>query len=712
MKKLIMIAAIVGVALAGCSEKETELPKTIKSVAAQSGTITSGTAGTATFVLTTANIANGRTGSVAWFSNADGTTSASAPAGISASVSAVANNAATVTITATTAAAAGTYYFKVTIDGISSAVATLNITAAPLTYAISASPDNPSFGSLVEGYTQPAAQTVTITNTGSGTITLNALPTVSNYMLTALSTTSLAAGATATFTIRPEAGLTEGSYNPTFDVTGSNSVSVTISPTFEVTAVPLTYGISASPDNPSFGSLGAGYTQPAAQTVTITNTGTGAVTLNALPAVSNYTLSALSTTSLAAGATAIFTIRPNAGLTEGTYSPTFDVTGSNSVSVTISPTFTVANVPVTGITLSPNPLTVMQGGTNKFTVTITPSDATDKSVTWETASTNITIAPDGTITGVTAITGIIVTARSVSNPTVTGSAYVNVVSYTDRFEKDGIYYSLISGSNVRVTNQQYTESLVDGMENSYSGAVVVPATVEYGGITYNVTQVGNRAFMEFESGTPLTSVTLPNSITQIGISAFSNCVALTALNLPEGLLSIGANAFSGCTNLATLHLPASLNSIDAANSIFGGCENLSITVASGNTIFSVDASGVLYQAQSGNPQYNLRWIPLKLTGAYTIPDGVVLIATNATAYGKLTEIRIPASVTAIDINNFQVCANLTDIWLNWAVPPTGITPSFSGTNISAITLYVPAGTLLNYEAHPLWQTFGNIVEQP
>ncbi|MCL2098782.1 MAG: leucine-rich repeat protein, partial [Bacteroidales bacterium] len=414
-----------------------------------------------------------------------------------------------------------------------------------------------------------------------------------------------------------------------------------------------------------------------------------------------------------AGATAIFTIRPNAGLTEGTYSPTFDVTGSNSVSVTISPTFTVTSVPVTGITLSPNPLTVMQGGTNKFAVTITPSDATDKSVTWETTSTDISIALDGTITGVNAVTGIIVTARSVSNPSVTGSAYVNVTPSTVQFEKDGFYYKLISGSNVMITNRQYSGDYVPGMTyDTYSGAVVVPATVEYGGITYNVTEVGEAAFMEEWGTNGLTSVSLPAGITQIGNSAFASCGALTAVNLPEGLLFIGANAFTQCTNLATLHLPASLNSINTSNPIFWACENLSITVAAGNTTFSVDASGVLYQAQSGNPQYNLRWIPEKLTGAYTIPNGVVSIGTNATDRSKLTEIRIPASVTAINGNNFRGCANLTDIWLNWAVPPTGITPSFSGTNISAITLYVPAGSLLNYEAHPLWQTFGNIVEQP
>ena len=102
-------------------------------------------------------------------------------------------------------------------------------------YSISSSALS-SFGSVEEGYIQPEAKTVTITNTGVGPVTLIALPAVSHYTLTELSTYILAVGETATFTIRPNPGLTAGSYNPTFNVIGSNGVSTTIRPTFTVTA--------------------------------------------------------------------------------------------------------------------------------------------------------------------------------------------------------------------------------------------------------------------------------------------------------------------------------------------------------------------------------------------------------------------------------------------------------------------------------------------
>ncbi|MCL2068134.1 MAG: leucine-rich repeat protein, partial [Treponema sp.] len=594
---------------------------------------------------------------------------------------------------------ATTYYFIVVVEDEAGNRAAYTekseTTNSALTYTISATTLT-SFGSLPTPYTQPTAQTVTVTNTSTGSVTLNQ-PTATDYVIGTLSVATIAAGETATFTVRPKAGLAVGNHNETINITGSNDAETSVDAEFTVMAAKsLTVGTQSITVNAGTG----GDVNFEVTTVSIT-AGSYPASLGGEPAG----VSVKSDVGVGSDGKGTLTLTVSDTVAGGSYPLTLSIDGAAPAAFNL----VITDVAVTGITLSPNPLTVAQGGINKFTVTITPSNATDKSVTWETASSNITIAPDGTITGVTAITGIIVTARSVSNPSVTGSAYVNVVSFADRFEKDGIYYSLISGSNVRVTNQQYGDYVAGMTYNTYSGAVVVPATVEYGGITYNVTEVHWEAFREDWGTNGLTSVTLPNSITQIGIYAFAECGALTAVNLPEGLLSIGANAFISCTDLATLHLPASLSSIGSGNPVFTGCENLSITVAAGSAL-SVDASGVLYIGSSVNPQV-LMWIPEKLTGVYTIPDGVTGITVAATDRSQLTEIRIPASVTAINVNNFRSCANLTDIWLNWTVPPTGITPSFSGTTIGNITLHVPAGTLGNYAAHSLWQNF-TTVEQP
>ena len=112
---------------ASCTVTVADLIKSI-SVTTQSGTLTTGTAGTATFAVTTANIADGKTGSVTWYTTAAGTTTGTAPVGIIATVSNTASNKATITVAATAATAIGTYWFKTTIDGTTSGVVVLTVT--------------------------------------------------------------------------------------------------------------------------------------------------------------------------------------------------------------------------------------------------------------------------------------------------------------------------------------------------------------------------------------------------------------------------------------------------------------------------------------------------------------------------------------------------------------------------------------------------------
>jgi hypothetical protein len=57
--------------------------------------------------------------------------------------------------------------------------------------------------------------------------------------------------------------------------------------------------------------------------------------------------------------------------------------------------------------------------------------------------------------------------------------------------------------------------------NEYSGSVTIPESVEYNGKTYKVTSIGNFAFNDCSG---LTSITIPNSVTTIGYSAFSGCI--------------------------------------------------------------------------------------------------------------------------------------------------------------------------------------------
>ena len=93
--------------------------------------------------------------------------------------------------------------------------------------------------------------------------------------------------------------------------------------------------------------------------------------------------------------------------------------------------------------------------------------------------------------------------------------------------------------NGRVTILRYTGNAT---------AVNIPRDVE----GYPVTAIGEAAFR----GTAVTSVILPDTVTDLGWFAFADCQSLQSVTLPASVESIGYGAFDACPNL-TLYCPAS-----------------------------------------------------------------------------------------------------------------------------------------------------------
>ena len=85
---------------------------------------------------------------------------------------------------------------------------------------------------------------------------------------------------------------------------------------------------------------------------------------------------------------------------------------------------------------------------------------------------------------------------------------------------------------------------------------------------------GTRLIANYAFGycSSLTSVTLPNSITNIGSSAFYDCSKLTSITIPDSVTSIGSWAFEGCSGLTSVTIPKSVTSI--GSSAFSWCESL------------------------------------------------------------------------------------------------------------------------------------------
>ena len=95
----------------------------------------------------------------------------------------------------------------------------------------------------------------------------------------------------------------------------------------------------------SFANAESGYAQPAAKPVTISNTGAGAATVTGISIggdnPGSFTLGGDLTPVVAAGATADFTVRPNAGLSVGTYNAVITVTYNVGETAFTSVSFTV-----------------------------------------------------------------------------------------------------------------------------------------------------------------------------------------------------------------------------------------------------------------------------------------------------------------------------------------------------------------------------------
>ena len=74
---------------------------------------------------------------------------------------------------------------------------------------------------------------------------------------------------------------------------------------------------------------------------------------------------------------------------------------------------------------------------------------------------------------------------------------------------------------------------------------------------YDLKYIGNYAFHYCFN---LTSVTIPNSVTRIGIYAFSNC-GLKSVTIPNSVTSIGNYAFEYCKGLNSITIGSGVTTI-------------------------------------------------------------------------------------------------------------------------------------------------------
>lgn len=217
---------------------------------------------------------------------------------------------------------------------------------------------------------------------------------------------------------------------------------------------------------------------------------------------------------------------------------------------------------------------------------------------------------------------------------------------------------------------------------AYLSTAYIPETVVYRGKTYEVVGVDEYAF----ENSPVTSVTIPNSVKSIGRFAFSNCTNLASVNFGNSVTSIGNLAFQGCTSLASVTIPNSVTSIGGG--AFSYCPILtSITIPSsvisiGEEVFSYCYSLTSVVVESDNAIYDSRENCNAIIETATnkviagckksiIPNSITSIGDWAFYGSSIASISIPNSVTSIGDQAFLECESLLSISIPNSVRSVG-----------------------------------------
>jgi len=200
---------------------------------------------------------------------------------------------------------------------------------------------------------------------------------------------------------------------------------------------------------------------------------------------------------------------------------------------------------------------------------------------------------------------------------------------------DNVRYILYDDATAQVTFKDSTildlgvyTLLQYNYYSKYIGDIVIPSKITYGNQDFIVKSINHHAF---NGCSGLTSVTIPQSITQVGEGAFCGCKGLTFVNIPQSITKVGKSAFASCSGLTSITIPNSLTSIE--DNVFDGCNSLA---------------------------------------SITIPNTVKTIGSKAFKGCGLTSITIPNSVTSIGDDAFCDCGGMEKVYIEYIESWCGI----------------------------------------
>ena len=272
--------------------------------------------------------------------------------------------------------------------------------------------------------------------------------------------------------------------------------------------------------------------------------------------------------------------------------------------------------------------TIYRFGTDTLAVSITPQNATNKDVLFESSDTSIlTVDENG-----------VIYARGEGCATVTVTTEDGGISAACDVTvmKGGITYELVP------TGDFYIAAGCEGYEKEIEIASI------YDGL--RVKEIKDGAF---EGNAYIKSVKIPNTIERIGERAFYNCERLESCVIEKGAYTIGASAFEGCVRLVSISI---LGEVLLEQRAFYGCNSLSEIVL-GERLYCIDKEAFAYCTA--------------LT-SITLPSGAEEIGEGAFSHcAALESCTLGEGIKRIGEGAFEFCTSLTDICLPNTVEQIG-----------------------------------------
>ena len=185
-----------------------------------------------------------------------------------------------------------------------------------------------------------------------------------------------------------------------------------------------------------------------------------------------------------------------------------------------------------------------------------------------------------------------------------------------------------------------TVTLPESLTDINSSAFAECTQLKEIAIPDNVRTIGSGAF---QNCAQLTTATFGKNVKELGDSAFYGCKRLTKITLPDSLKELGSYAFEECVSLESV----SLGSIQSMGYyVFEGCISLkSLTIP--KTLTEVSSNGPLAESNIDSLTF--------ASGMKKIPD---YLARNCTF---LREVNLPDTVTEIGDYAFYGCSRLEEI---------------------------------------------------